>query len=860
MKTIILAENPFEPSTWETCEVDNIADFMMTRFPTFPATARIYHRNVAESCDVTPADEHGVRRLLSLDGPFYVVVYPGEPTTIVIAIVAVMVAVAASTFLKPPPKQERKQNGSSNNSLSDRQNEARVNERIPDIFGTVRSVPDLLAYPYRVFKDNEEVEYAYMCIGRGDYAVSDIRDGATLVSDIVGTTVEVFGPNTSPNSGTPHTRVGPAITGPFLSARRFGVVNGQVLRPPNTGSLQSGEIYFESPNQIKIPTGHGDFTSNFTAGDVLVVSGSEYLAPATVNRNVKFKSDGTILFAAGEAVPPVVVGQSIAITGATYSVGVGDSIDLNGVYIVQAVTSTTIKVSLEYADANEMNEWWHEPGGTWSPYQVIGFTYGSGTPVFNLDGTYNVLTVTPDTITLSSPEAVNAAWTTYVASNSPTPQTNATLTADGPKWIGPFTVDAKTMTQVFANFVAPSGMYKDDGSNQYQTDVTIQMELTPVDAAGVATGPAQFFQATVTGSKEVRSQRAVTLMAQPAFTGLCRVRACRLTNKDTSFNGTVMDEVTWRDVYAMSAIAEPHFGDVTTVRSMTYANASSFAVKERKLNMLVTRKVPQRIGSTSTFTTEKYPTNRADDILCAICLDPFIGRRSITELDVANIYDTVAAVQAYFGTSKVTEFCATLDDGKMSFEETVVAVATVIFCVAYRRGNQIKLSLEKETQDSTLLFNHRNKLPGTESRTIRFGNFQDHDGVELEYVDPADDAIVTFHIPESMSALNPKKIELIGIRSRIQAYFHAWRAWNKIRYQAIETEFEATQEADLLVIQDRILVADNTRPETQDGEVVAQEGLMLQLSQPITFKDGVNYTIFLQLPDGTVQAIPVTKA
>ena len=79
----------------------------------------------------------------------------------------------------------------------------------------------------------------------------------------------------------------------------------------------------------------------------------------------------------------------------------------------------------------------------------------------------------------------------------------------------------------------------------------------------------------------------------PTFTGYCRVRVKRTTNSDTNFEGTVVDEVKWRDLYAMSPVTQQHFGDVTTVQSVTYATDGALAVKSRKLNMEVTRKLPR---------------------------------------------------------------------------------------------------------------------------------------------------------------------------------------------------------------------------------------------------------------------------
>src|SRR5690606_13800161 len=111
------------------------------------------------------------------------------------------------------------------------------------------------------------------------------------------------------------------------------------------------------------------------------------------------------------------------------------------------------------------------------------------------------------------------------------------------------------------------------------------------------------------------------------------------------------------------------------------------------------------------------------------------------------------------------------------------------FCTAYRRGNIINLSFERETTDSVLLFNHRNKLPGSETRTVRFGNADNFDGVAYSYIDPEDDAIITRYLPDDQSAINPQDVESIGVRTHLQAYWLASRIWNTIRYQNTVTEF-----------------------------------------------------------------------
>jgi hypothetical protein len=258
------------------------------------------------------------------------------------------------------------------------------------------------------------------------------------------------------------------------------------------------------------------------------------------------------------------------------------------------------------------------------------------------------------------------------------------------------------------------------------------------------------------------------------------------------------------------------------------------------------------------------PTKNAADIVCAMALDPFIGNRTVDELDIVGIYNTVADVQDYFGTPACTEFCYTFDDFKVSFEEGLADVAAAVFCTAYRRGSVISLFFEQLTDNSSILFNHRNKVPGSETRTVVFGRATENDGIELTYVDtnapnlPRQDTFVQMYFPEDKSAVNAKKVTVIGVRNNVQAKLLGWRLFNKLLYQNTNVSFTATKEAAVCVLQERILVADNTRPETIDGEVIDQASLEITLSQKMIFVGGRTYTIFLQLSDGTTESHEIT--
>lgn len=869
MKTIQIAENPLDLSSWKKYEAQDVCAFLFEHFDgIWPETAKIYLNEVNQENDVTPCDAVSVEALQKMEGEFFVVVYPAKSVVKVVGKVFSAVLGIFSFFRAPsvPTPAIRlaanRQQTSPNNELSNRTNTARLNGRIPDIFGQVRSTPDLIAVPYKVYKNHIEVETSFMCIGKGEYDVEDIKDGETPVIEIAGSSVEVYAPFTSPNSGdSPQLTVGSSIGEVVVKAVSFDSVNGQTLRPPNANNVNgNNNIRFVYPDIIEVSSGANiDFTNFFATSDALTVGNSAFsepVQPFTTSYSCKFTYAGEIVFQTFNPVNTYQAGDIISLSSASRTDGV-NPVNLAGSYTVSSVTSTKLVLtspSTVNADWNILDNWTDDETG----YAASTVGISSGTRAGDLNGVYNVVSVSSTQITLSNPTLVNANWNKIDQLNTGrTIFKSPTLQTSGPKWIGPFFLDVTDLEKVYGNFVALNGLYKDDGSNQTRFDVTVEMELTPVNSAGTAIGAAETFQGIIQGSATLRSTRAITIKADPTFTGRCKVRARRITNADLTFNGSVVDEIKWQQVYSISPVTQTDFGNVTTVLAQTYATSGALAVKDRKINMLVTRKIPTRISG-STFTTSLSATKSADEILSFICLDPYIGNRSPHEIDFDSIYNSIAEIKAYFGFTQAGEFCYTFDSANLSFEECVQALANAVFCTPYRQGNLLKLNFEKSTDDSVLIFNHRNKIPQSETRTISFGNQDNYDGVEVEYISPVDDVSSTIYIPSDRSAINPQQVETLGVRDEKQAFAHAWRVWNKILYQNVATEFQATQEAALAILNSRILVADNTRPHVQDGEVISQTGLTLTLSQKIEFEVGQTYTIFLQHVDGTVESIAVT--
>lgn len=486
-------------------------------------------------------------------------------------------------------------------------------------------------------------------------------------------------------------------------------------------------------------------------------------------------------------------------------------------------------------------------------YKSVSFSFLDTSAVIDLSGSYVILSLDADEIVLSNPELINSDWEDF----DETVYASPSLSTNGIAWVGPFDVDLDETenNQIIVNLVAPQGVYGiDKKGEQYARSVTATVEIWPIAKDGTVLGATETFGGTIVGSNTEKKQLAITIVCTPTFTGRARVRVRRTSPTDLDPKRQAIDNVQWDTCFGLGVVEQDHFGDVTTVFARTYATQSATAVKERRLNALVTRKVPLWDGTAFGALTAQTD---AAAIICAIALDPKIGNRVLGELNVPQIYAETEALRAYFGIDEATDFNYTFDDDNFSFEETISAIAQNIFCTAYRLGNVIHLYGEMATDNSLLLFNHRNKLPKSETRTVTFGAVNDYDGLELSYVDPNDDATKTIYLPSDQSARNPRKIDTVGIRNEMQAMLHAKRAYNKILYQNTTTQFDGLEEAEFLINNNRVLIADNTRADTHDGYVKAQVGLVIELSQPFVPMDDVEYTIFLQHYDGTVQSMMV---
>jgi len=459
------------------------------------------------------------------------------------------------------------------------------------------------------------------------------------------------------------------------------------------------------------------------------------------------------------------------------------------------------------------------------------------------DGTYTASAIYGDTIVLDS------------SLFSTTSTESATLTNFEGEWSDWVVTESASASEIWCNIVAPNGIWADGGEGKGYTGSAYEIQVQEIDSSGNPVGDVIAESGSLVAATS--DEQAVTVKITTAWTGSSRTRVRRTTPFPYEFEGAVVDEIKWASLYAVTPVTQEHFGNVTTVQTVTRATARALSLKERVFNCRVTRRIPifDGVGFSGAFAEDGSiasgtisGSNRFIDILAAAAVDPYIGRRNIsTDIDMAQIYSVYQQVSAW--NPLCAEFSYTLDSDDISFEETVQMMAESVFCVAYRQNGKIRFSFDREQPTSTALFAHRNKKPASDSITRQFFEQSGNDGVEYSYNDIESDAFEVIRLPLDGNSTNPVKVEAAGVRNFAQAWYAANRIYQKQNLSRITIETETTADGRLLLPNQRIEIVDNTRFDAQDGEVIAQDGLVLTLSRDLTFS-GEDGAIYLMTEDG----------
>lgn len=437
------------------------------------------------------------------------------------------------------------------------------------------------------------------------------------------------------------------------------------------------------------------------------------------------------------------------------------------------------------------------------------------------------------------------------------------LTQGAEAWISPSNTYDKSLTdwttlnrleveRVVANIAAANGMYKDNGS-KLRTSVTVELQYQLLDETGVPYGDVYSKQSVISGRSA--DYTGVTIYADLPMRSKVRVRARRVTDLDLSFEGTVVDEVSYINLYGQVRDTTPHYGNRTTVHSARKQTPRAAEIKQPQLRMVATEMVYKYLGN-GVFDTVMTPNTQAIQSLIRLARDPVVGNLNLTTSNMDKLLATQNEIENYFGNAEAGQFCYTFDDYKMTMQDIISTIADAIFCTPYRKGQDILLDFERPRIGPEMVFTHRSKTTASEKWTRTFNDAQVYDSLKFSYIDPDTNVKETISIPAE-GGVNTETYDSKGIRNYRQAYWAAYRRYQKNLLKKVTVSFTATEEGVFVLPGRAISVVKGSRVAPQDGYVVAVNGLTLILSQPVTFTPGDDHSLILKKRDGGVQSVAV---
>lgn len=477
--------------------------------------------------------------------------------------------------------------------------------------------------------------------------------------------------------------------------------------------------------------------------------------------------------------------------------------------------------------------------------------------VTNLNGSFEVLYVDDFEVRLAVTGASN--WSALTSGQT------YTLTERSDTFIGPSNTYGVSLTdwyymvrgevdRVLANVAGQNGLYKYDGGYN-RTSVTVELQYQMIDSQRNPLSDIYTVQATITGNNT--DYVGTSIYGQLPTASRFRARMRRITNFDKDYDGTVSDEITFINLYGQSLDTTPHYGNRTTVHCARKQTPRAASIDNPELRMIATEMCYKYLGN-GVFDTVMTPNTQAVQSLIRLARDTAVGNLELTTANMDKLLAVQEEIESYFGSELAGQFCYTFDDYDTTMQDIVQTIAEAVFCTAYRKGADIMLRFDRPVAGPEMVFTHRSKTTGTEKWTRTFNDSTTYDSLSFSYIDPDTNVQETIYIPEELGA-NTEEYESKGVRNYQQAYWLAWRRYQRNALSKVVVEFEATEEGALATPGGVISVVKGSRIAPQDGYIVAVNGLTLTLSQPVTFTPGDDHSIILKKRDGSVQSISVIQ-
>lgn len=755
-----------------------------------------------------------------------------------IAVSAIVVGGLAISFLAKP-KLGMGFNQSSNNSLGNRGNQVRLGDRIEDMWGTVpKAYPSLLSSFTRFDDNRDEVECSILCLGRGKYNIQDVRDNDYLVENITTTKCAAYNPGVAIGSTPSTTFTVDSPSFPPLLLKQVGQIASFEL-----GKETGGRFLIGKKGSISYIDGTYDGWSQLKPTPYLKCI-SETVIETWYEYEKTFELTGcgvtdwtTTIFADGGDI------SFEGFTKATNGVAAyyGDCSAIRATIISVVPSKMTFKV--RYNTIPIRNRFWDQI--------AVGATVA---PTFTRHNNY------PNTKSYSI--------------NYPSPPG---LAYQDPSMIESFIAGDRAAIYVLGNFRSDRIIidYQNDGTASYVSNFVCDTGTAGGNNIAVLT------VAYASGANVTEEFLCPADKDKTRRVGYSHTKTYTYSETEdypvyfTWHSATDVNSFVLRDVYRYEDMSTFADSGVTIIRVERRYSKYFGASNEMKLSCKATREVgfvSQNPDGTWYFNGAKTSSEGTADKLAIVVAnlhcDEFNGRRTPTSLDYSSLIAAQTALEEYT-TSTVG---ITFDDDSSKYEEELKQLVSGLGCLPYQVGSKIYTFFEKATPTVDLMFTHRDYDVTSFVMTRVFRQEQNHDGIELTYKTGVpvsgyygDDYVVgddvILYLPQDTTLTNPKEIKLNAIHTEEQANLTLYREYYKLLYNKKNIRFNAYSLGRQACPGMVVAVADNTRANKSDGEIIATftESGYTYIETSQYLMDGIT-DVLITDQEGNVTSYSATKA
>jgi hypothetical protein len=392
--------------------------------------------------------------------------------------------------------------------------------------------------------------------------------------------------------------------------------------------------------------------------------------------------------------------------------------------------------------------------------------------------------------------------------------------------VGPFPANATTTlaNAIGIDIVCPRGLYyANDAGGLNNKTVTWTVEARTNDGVG---GIGSYFTLgteTITQATTTPIRKSYRYAVAPAR---YEVRVTRTNAKDTSSRAG--HELDWTALRGYLPGAQA-YGQCTLLAVRMLASNNLSAQAARKINALVTRKLPIWNGTTWSANTA---TNSIAWAFADACKASYGGRLSDARIDLAQLL----ALDSTW-TSRGDQFNGVFDSPSTVWE-ALTTIARTGRAQPYLQGGIVHLFRDQAVSLPVALFSGRNMLKGSFKLDYAMASDQSPDAVDVSYFDSAVWSWRTVRATLSGgTAAQPAQVKAIGITSRAQAWREGMYMAACNRYRRRHVTFGTEMEGFIPALGDLIAVSHDMPQWGQYGDVVAWNATTktLTLAEPITW-------------------------